>query len=605
MKQYFYIDSNNQQVGPISEEALLVLVKNGIVSSLANVWTEGLADWLPFSELFPEEIATVLPPSPSMAPGNDAFPKTIDEIQHGEGASSGQNADAKNKSKPSMRLKLRAGKLFIDSPEEKQEPSFLMDQLRKIIKLAAICGVVYGGYYVYTNYLGGEDSDIADVLGSDTKPKRSRISKKEAVEELRKLGVISSELDIQGRVGRRAMEDACEQGNEEILELLVAGGANAKQIDETNLLSKSAEKGFTKIVSNMLTIPGIDVNDGNALWHAAENGHVKIVKLLLAHPDIKIDSNSFYSPLRGAVEKGHIRVVKLLLAHHGIYVNEYYKDIHATPLSLAAAGGHVEIVKLLLAQPDIDVKLGDVLAAAARGGNMEIVNLLLAQSGISVKESNALESAANGGHAEIVKLLLAQPGVDVETFSEINLGVAVENGYTEVVKLLLPKPGIKVNEEKSSSNYSLLYVASDKGYTEIVKLLLAVPGIDVNRGNPLRQAAEKGHTKIVKLLLTHPEVEVNTEHSYSSPMYVAAREGHTEIVKLLLSHPDVEGDADSLICAAKSGYTEIVMMLLNSPEIEKNISFVNYRLGIEMGYYPNNVGLKRLRSLLENKKNRK
>ena len=541
MKQYFYIDSNNQQVGPISESALMGLMQCGAISRQTPIWTEGLEGWLPFGEVFPESGDETSMPSSASMPASE------------------------------IPLKQR-----------------LLDRInrRNLIiggAVALIAAFSFSAYFV---------SDGAT-------------SKETAIKKLREIGVISSELDIQGKVGSRALEDSCEQGNEEILELLLAGGVNAKQINKGKLLKMTAEKGFTKAFSLMLALPGVDVNEGNALRRAAENGHVKIVKLLLAHPDIKIDSNSFYSPLRGAVEKGHIRVVKLLLAHHGIYVNEYYKDIHATPLSLAAAGGHVEIVKLLLAQPDIDVNLVDVLAAAARGGNMEIVNLLLAQSGISVKESNALESAANGGHAEIVKLLLAQPGVDVETFSEINLGVAVEKGYTEVVKLLLPKPGIKVNEEKSSSNYSLLYVASDKGYTEIVKLLLAVPGIDVNRGNPLRQAAEKGHTKIVKLLLTHPEVEVNTEDSYSSPLYVAAREGHTEIVKLLLSHPDVEGNAASLICAAKSGYTEIVMMLLNSPEIEKNISYVNYKLGIEMGYDPNNVGLKRLRSLLENKKNRK
>lgn len=500
MKQYFYIDSNNQQVGPINEDALMELVRCGDLSRQTPIWTESLEGWLPFGEVFPESGDETSMPSSASMPASE------------------------------MPLKQR-----------------LLDRInrRNLIiggAVALIAAFSFTAYFV---------SDGAT-------------SKETAIKKLREIGVISSELDIQGKVGSRALEDCCEQGNEEILELLLAGGVNAKQINKGKLLKMTAEKGFTKAFSLMLALPGVDVNYGAPLREAAENGHIKIVKLLLAHPDTKIDS----APLCEAAENGHSRIVKLLLAHPGSYVNEYAWGI--TPLALASRGGHIDTVKVLLAHPDIDVNRGEALENAAIEGHLEVVKLLLAQPGIDVRQSDALQGAVSGGHIKIVELLLNQPGVDVVTFSEIDLKVAVEKGYTEVVKLLLTKPGIKVNKEKSSFNSSLLSVASEKGYTEIVKLLLAVPGIDVNSDSPLRVAAVEGHSEIVKLLLSHPEVDVDTEY---------------------------------LCDAARAGHTEIVMMLLNSPEIEKHdLYYLKRYLNDEIAR-TNNAGLKHLRTLLENRKN--
>ena len=54
MKQYFYMDFNNQQVGPISEDALIGLMQCGSISRQTLIWTEGLEGWLPFGDVFPE-----------------------------------------------------------------------------------------------------------------------------------------------------------------------------------------------------------------------------------------------------------------------------------------------------------------------------------------------------------------------------------------------------------------------------------------------------------------------------------------------------------------------------------------------------------------------
>lgn len=588
MKQYFYIDSNNQQVGPISEEALLVLVKNGIVSSLANVWTEGLADWLPFSELFPEEIATVLPPSPSMAPGNDAFPKTIDEIQHGEGASSGQNTDAKNKSKPSTRLKLRAGKLFIDYPEEKQEPSFLMDQLRKIIKLAAICGVVYGGYYVYTNYLGGEDS-VTSSVESKTKPKkkkRAKISKEKAIEELQELGIVSSASDIKGVVGSLALADACKAKNIKVTKLLIIAGADTKIVNEDRVLPDVIWDNQVELVELLLDAPGIDVNitetsgDGHTpLSIAAKKGNTEIVKLLLAAPGIDVNKEEKeynLTPLAIAAEKGHTEIVKLLLSAPGININ----PSHA-PLARAARKGHTEIVKLLLAAPGIDVNKGTALVDAVETDQKEVVKLLLAVPGIDVNKNTPLAVAAAKGLKDEVRLLLAVPGVDVNKEGHWNGGVgsplskAVILNQTEIVRILLTDSRIKSEPEHAIN-------AMFQKNVNMAKMLLAVPGIDVNQADSrgltfLGTAAYIGSTELVELLLNKPGIDVNKQDEDGrTPLVTASQAGHEHIVKLLLSSrgvdvnkSDVNGNTP-LHFAVGNSHSAIVELLLASPNIEVN-----------------------------------
>lgn len=53
MKQYFYIDSNNQQVGPVGEDVLWSLVHGGKISPQTYIWAEGMPGWQPVCAVFP------------------------------------------------------------------------------------------------------------------------------------------------------------------------------------------------------------------------------------------------------------------------------------------------------------------------------------------------------------------------------------------------------------------------------------------------------------------------------------------------------------------------------------------------------------------------
>ena len=459
MKQYFYIDSNNQQFGPINEDALMDLMQCGAISRQTLIWTEGLEDWQPYGEAFPESAKeTSIPPL--------GIESSITETE----------APVKVMPQEQPKLWSKYRKLFIIGGT-----------------MTLITAFSIAGYSVCFTSGDKASSDHKTAPAKKKKPKRAKISKEKAVTKLRELGVISSELDIQGKIGSYAMETACKQGNLKIAELLLAGGINAKQLQiyKVDCLGLAAENGHAEIVKGLLAIPGIDVNHSDTwtpLAHAADNGHAEVARLLLAAPGIDVN---MWMPLEKAAAEGHLEIVKLLLNAPGIDVNmgsevfgSMERDRFHTPLKYAAIGGHTEMVKLLLAAPGIDVNLGSTLAAAARHGHSEIVRLLLGAPGIDVNRDEPLALAAGNGHVEVVRLLLGAPGIDVNR--DEPLALAAGNGHVEVVKLLLAAPSIDVNEGGA------LAEAVEADQKEVVKILLAAPGIDVNKNTPLAVAVAKG-----------------------------------------------------------------------------------------------------------------
>lgn len=433
MKQYFYIDSNNQQIGPISEEAVIALLKCGAISRQTLIWAEGMPGWQPVCAVFPESAKETCIPTLGVEPST-----TVPEAP--------------------------AASLPQDLPK-------LWSKYRKLFIIGGAVALIAA--FSFTAYFVSDSGDSSSPVSATAKKKRfkpRKISKEKAVKELRELGVISSELDIQNSVGSGAMENACAQGNINITELLLTGGTNVKQINKNYCLARAAENGHAEIVKLLLAMSGIDVNRSDKwtpLVLAAINGHAEVVKLLLAAPGIDVNE---WKPLLRASEEGHAEVVKLLLAAPEIDVNTEVEvfgsgrgRIH-TPLKYATINGHAEIVKLLVEAPGIDVNAEVPLALAAEDGHTEIVKLLLAAPGIDVNKGEPLAQAAENGHAEVVKLLLAAPGIKLH--DNAALCYAAEHGHVEIVKLLLAAPGIEVTR-------GVLEVATENGHTEIVKLLRA------------------------------------------------------------------------------------------------------------------------------------
>ena len=92
------------------------------------------------------------------------------------------------------------------------------------------------------------------------------------------------------------------------------------------------------------------------LGHAAWGGHKEIVELLIAKG---ADVNAKYegwTPLHTAVEGGHKEIAELLI-DNGADVNAMDKD-GRTPLHFASAKGHKEVAELLIANgADVNAKI--------------------------------------------------------------------------------------------------------------------------------------------------------------------------------------------------------------------------------------------------------
>jgi len=114
---------------------------------------------------------------------------------------------------------------------------------------------------------------------------------------------------------------AVENGNKEVVELLLSKGACVKAVTKYNLtpLHLAAENGNKEVVELLLN-NGADVNtvtnhSVTPLHLAASHGHKEVVELLLNNgADVNAVNNSGWTPLHPAAEKGHKEVVELLLS---------------------------------------------------------------------------------------------------------------------------------------------------------------------------------------------------------------------------------------------------------------------------------------------------
>jgi ankyrin repeat protein len=216
------------------------------------------------------------------------------------------------------------------------------------------------------------------------------------------------------------------------------------------------------------------------LMSAAQNGHKDVVELLIAKgADANAKDKDGWTPLMSAAQNGHKDVVELLIAQ-GADVNAKDKD-GWTPLLLAADTGHTNVVELLIAQgADVNAKHKDgwtPLLLAADTGHTNVVELLIAKGAdVNAKHKDGwtpLHLAAQNGHKDVVELLIAK-GADVNAKHNDGwtpLHLAAQNGHKDVVELLIAK-GADVNA-KHKDGWTPLILAARYRHMDVVDLLIA------------------------------------------------------------------------------------------------------------------------------------
>ena len=293
------------------------------------------------------------------------------------------------------------------------------------------------------------------------------------------------------------------------------------------------------------------------LFECCLSGNAGRFKHLVRHRTVDINMASKYGTfLCLAAFKGYTGIIRELLSIPGIDINLAHQT-EATPLYFAAQQGHVEVVKLLLAAPGINVNLATLrgttpLSMAAQHGNDEVVKLLLAAPGINCDArkgdgATPLVVAVQMNHTGVVEQLI-KSGADVNLIVDEDgltpLSIAAARGNLGVLRLLLQVPCIQVNDNWVTP----LSSASCMGYPDAVKLLLekgADPNITLESGMaPLHYACLRGHTAIVEILLDagadmDGETAITTADEVTdgyTPYVIAELMGHREIMTLLEQH---------------------------------------------------------------------
>jgi len=236
-----------------------------------------------------------------------------------------------------------------------------------------------------------------------------------------------------------ALHIAVRRERKDIVDLLLEHDADINRTGYVqSALACAAEAGSEDMVEHLLA-RGADVNADTgvtAIYYAAQKGRKELVKLLL-----KNGATVGEQDVGIAASKGYEQIVKLLIPEAG-------PDALGYGLRYAAGEGDLQIVKLLIAQAGPDA-LGRGLSAAAGAGELQIAKLLL-QNGAPVNGARGevpLLGGASRGSVEVAKLLIAE-GANVNAQDGLGqsallsavkgaTGSGQVEAYEHVVKILL------------------------------------------------------------------------------------------------------------------------------------------------------------------------
>ncbi|XP_014787114.1 putative ankyrin repeat protein RF_0381 [Octopus bimaculoides] len=289
---------------------------------------------------------------------------------------------------------------------------------------------------------------------------------------------------------------ACQQGNTDLINLLIDAGAELDMSDK----------------------------GGNAALHYAVTNHQRDAVALMISRRANVNSQNFRgnSPLHRVVkEKDWKDVLEVILNTRGKYILQInlQNSNGDTPLHLACHWGHIDIIHQLLQQSYIDVNMmdnkGDTpLHLACRGGQTDIVYLLL-----------QCNSVANVGN--------------INGYTPLHW--ACRGGHTDIVHLLLQMPDPAVNVGDIKYGYTPLHWACLGGHTDIVHLLLLLSKPDVhvvdNAGNtPLHVAVLWQRYDILTLMLSQDSVKLDLKNrNKMTPLLLAVSGGHLGMIHKLIS----------------------------------------------------------------------
>ena len=278
------------------------------------------------------------------------------------------------------------------------------------------------------------------------------------------------------------------------------------------------------ILEKILPIPTVKLDEWKKLQlaDACRDGNERLVRLLLengADAQARETAESYLmlgrTALHLAALQGNVEIARLLI-QCGASVNEIYTG-YRTPLHEAASRGHSAITMLLL-QKGAPVDACDEsryrpLHAACMAGSYDVARLLLQRGANLHSVGNDFfqpihHAAQDGGLPALISLLAAN-GADLEAqtpFQQRPLQLACKSQGASTVKALI-QAGADPN---AGAGDKPLQIACRSGTPEVVPVLLEA-GADVDFGEgkgtgleldtPLGRAVYRRHVPIISMLL--------------------------------------------------------------------------------------------------------
>ncbi|OQV12783.1 Ankyrin-3 [Hypsibius exemplaris] len=418
---------------------------------------------------------------------------------------------------------------------------------------------------------------------------------------------ILSGLNRVAKNGWSPLLTACDQGNADVVRVLLKNNARVDVFDEEGraALHLAAEKDHLEVVELLLEHKAF-VNAKNKAGvtpaHlAAERGAGEIMELLVEKYSASTDvlSLSKKTPLHLAAQAGQYNICERLLR---LGADPQVKDQRGqTPLHLAAAKNHAKIVQLLFqsmrdVDPStiVDQKGLNVVHVAAKNGSLDVIQMLLSidkpmviESKVKTTDSTALHLAAAGGHDSIVELLVREGASATEENKEgmTPLHLAARYGHVSILECLKDNVSLTICSVKTG--LTALHLAAFCGQVEFARELLTsvpvtivsvTPTVNNNLvkhigGEPgltaLHLACHSGQENMVRLLLNYPGAMADgaADLTGMTPLHMAAMNGHIPVVSLLLSKIGTKIDVkdtkgrSALMMAAANGHPEMVTLL--------------------------------------------
>ena len=317
-----------------------------------------------------------------------------------------------------------------------------------------------------------------------------------------------------------------------------------------------------------------------ALYLATQEGQEQCVRILLAGgADANIARDTGTTPLAVAAKQNFYQIV-FLLVQAGVKLDAA-STTGATPLFVAAKAGNAEsLVQLIRAGGDVNHRAIDgstPLMAAAMSNNPKCIDALLeANAEVSAQlpeGSSAIFVVCRIGNADVLRKMIAA-GADVNARcrdGSTALIVAAQKAHHECMQALL-RAGANV-DAALQIGATALYVASQEGHHECVQLLLDA-GACANTArstgaSPLFAACQQGHETCAQKLLTagaNPSCATDTGTAVTA-LSVAVQQAHLGCVRMLLDggaqpHMGMRDGTTALFAAAEKGCKPALELLL-------------------------------------------